>query len=165
MVICMQCLHCNVKVMFYLKINTANNQLLWYLCFATCFTFYTANVQCLKITLFCQILCFSNFCFMRIPLDQLIIPFCLVCDFGLFRYGYLKCSILNKVTVGASYCDHSQLLFLMKIKPTLKYSRTVFFNLFIIAEPKMTKINFAEPKSPSKKTLRNPNFSKVTNRN
>ena len=117
MVICMQCLHCNVKVMFYLKINTANNQLIVISMLSN--LFYTANVQCLKITLFCQILCFSNFCFMRIPLDQLIIPFCLVCDFGLFRYGYLKCSILNKVTVGASYCDHSQLLFLMRIKSAL----------------------------------------------
>ncbi len=36
------------------------------------------------------------------------------------------------------------------LKNFAQTSMPVFFNLFMIAEPKMTKINFAEPKSPLK---------------
>jgi hypothetical protein len=32
----------------------------------------------------------------------------------------------------------------------IKYCRPVFFNLFQVAEPKITSKNFAEPKLPSK---------------
>jgi hypothetical protein len=42
----------------------------------------------------------------------------------------------------------------------LKSSNAVFFNLFMVAEPKMTKINFEGPKLPSKKLCGNPTFLK-----
>ncbi len=40
-------------------------------------------------------------------------------------------------------------------------TRPVFFNLFMVEEPKMTKINFAEPKSPLKKLCGTPTFLKL----
>ena len=54
-----------------------------------------------------------------------------------------------------------------------KYGNIVFFNLFEVAEPKMTSNNFSEPNLSSKKLcgtqmalkifLKNPIFSKLTN--
>jgi hypothetical protein len=36
--------------------------------------------------------------------------------------------------------------------------RAVFFNLFVVAEPKMPSKKFAEPYMPPQNFLRNPNF-------
>ena len=49
-----------------------------------------------------------------------------------------------------------------------RHSKAVFFNLFEVAEPKMTSQNFAEPKLPSKKLrgtqiMQNPIFYKLIN--
>ncbi len=51
--------------------------------------------------------------------------------------------------------SQSQLIF------TVDTSRTVFFNLFEVAEPKMTSKTSWNP-NDHQKTLRNPKFSKLT---